>query len=286
VDIHHADAPPGSPVLLLLHGLEGTIRSHYIQGLIGEARTRGWHAAALIFRSCGEEPNRTRRFYHSGETSDLDFVIRHLESRHPHAPLLLAGVSLGGNVLLKYLGEQGNHVSDRIGAAAAVSVPFDLSRASRHIDRGFAKVYQRSFLQSLRRKAIARQERFEDLPSRDILAGANTLYAFDDVFTAPVHGFRDAEDYYTRSSSIRWLSEIRVRTLLLSAVDDPFLPRQVLDEVRGIAAGNPALEVEFTSHGGHVGFVEGQFPLQPRYYLERRVGDFLARQLAPVPSPR
>lgn len=283
MDIHHLDAPPGAapqtPVLLLFHGLEGTIRSHYIQGMLDQARRRGWRAGVMIFRSCGDELNRTPRFYHSGETTDMDLVIRHFEESFPGAPILLAGVSLGGNVLLKYLGEHGSSISPRIRGAAAVSVPFDLARASRHIDRGFSKVYQRRFLQSLRRKAAAKLERFPDIASRQAVETAHTLFAFDDCFTAPVHGFRDALDYYSQSSSITWLGNISINTLLLSSVDDPFLPSLVLDDVRVIAAENPALEVEFTARGGHVGFVTGRNPLRPDYYLDRRVVDFLARQL-------
>lgn len=281
LDIHHLDGPETAPTLLILHGLEGTIRSHYIQGLLAEARLRGWRASVLIFRSCGGELNRTPRFYHSGETTDLAFVLEHLESSFPSSRLLLTGVSLGGNVLLKYLGERGSDVSPSVRGAVAVSVPFDLSRSSRHIDRGFAKVYQRSFLRSLQRKAVAKVERFPDLLSGQPLGKVRTIFEFDDRFTALVHGFRNAEDYYTRSSSIRWLEGIRVETLMLSAVDDPFLPPQVLDEVRLIAGRNPSLHTEFTAHGGHVGFVEGESPFRARYYLERRAGDFLAHQLEP-----
>ena len=278
VDIHHLEAPDGAPLLVLLHGLEGTIRSHYIQGLLAQARARGWRAAVLIFRSCSEEMNRSQRFYHSGETTDIALALDHLSRKFPSSDIVLAGTSLGGNVLLKYLGEQGNGVSTRIKGAVAVSVPFDLSKSSGHINRGFARVYQRHFLRSLRRKAIAKLERYPDLVSAERLLEANTMFDFDNCFTAPVHGFLGAEDYYTRSSSIGWIDRVRVDTLLLSAVDDPFLPSQVLDEVRKRAQGNALLELEFTRNGGHVGFVGGH-PFKPDYYLERRTGDFLAHQL-------
>lgn len=279
LDLHHLDAPSGAPILVMLHGLEGSVRSHYIQGLLAEAKRRGWRAAVLIFRSCGNELNRARRSYHSGETTDVAFVLRHLESTFPQAPMVLAGVSLGGNVLLKFLGEQGRNISERIKGAAAVSVPYDLARSSRHIDEGFAKVYQWNFLRSLRRKAYAKLEKFPDLVSREALEQATTMFAFDDCFTAPVHGFENARDYYAKSSSINWLASISIKTLLLSAVDDPFLPPQVLDQVRGIAAKNPHLTVEFPPHGGHVGFVGGHNPLSPTYYLEKRVSEFLAHEL-------
>ena len=279
LDIHHLDAPDGAPLLVLLHGLEGTIRSHYIQGLLAQARARRWRAAVLIFRSCSDEMNRSRRFYHSGETADLALALDHLSRKFPRSPIVLAGASLGGNVLLKYLGEQGNGISPQIKGAVAVSVPFDLGRSSRHINRGFARVYQRHFLRSLRRKALAKLGRYPDLVSAERLHAAQTMYDFDDCFTAPVHGFLGAEDYYSRSSSIGWINRIGVSTLLLSAVDDPFLPPQVLDQVRVLANDNPALELEFTQRGGHAGFVGGT-PFKPDYYLERRVGDFLARSLA------
>lgn len=279
LDIHHLDASPGAPLLVLLHGLEGGVRSHYIQGLLGEASQRRWRAAVLIFRSCGEELNRARRFYHSGETSDLEFALDHLASRYPESPFVLAGVSLGGNVLLKFLGEQGIVASKRISAAAAISVPYDLSRAARHIDKGFSKVYQRSFIRSLQSKAIAKLERFPDLVPKDRVQSIRTMNDFDDILTAPLHGFRDAEDYYARSSALGWLGRISINTLLLSSADDPFLPSQVLDDVREVAHNNPCLHIEFTQQGGHVGFVEGSNPFQPRYYLEKRVGDFLAEHL-------
>lgn len=277
--MHHLDAPPGAPVLVVLHGLEGSVRSHYVQGLLDEARRRQWHAAVLVFRSCAGELNRARRFYHSGETGDLRFVIGHLENSFPSAPLVLAGVSLGGNVLLKFLGEETERISPRIRGAAAVSVPFDLARSSRFIDRGFSKVYQRRFIRSLKSKAFQKLDQFPDLASRDTLDAANTMFAFDDCFTAPVHGFRDATDYYFQSSSIRWIPTISINTLLLSAADDPFLPPEVLEEVRDIARSNPHLEVEFPPHGGHVGFVGGSSPFTPVYYLEKRVSEFLAAQI-------
>ena len=280
VVLHHLDAPEGAPILVLLHGLEGSVRSHYIQGLLRDAKARGWRAQVLVFRSCGGELNRSRRSYHSGETTDLAFVLDHLHSAFPSVPIVLAGVSLGGNVLLKYLGEQGRNISPRIKAGAAVSVPYDLAQSSRFIDQGFARVYQWNFLRSLRAKAIAKLQQFPDLFDSERFTSVRTMFDFDDLFTAPVHGFDGAADYYARSSSLGWLEGISIRTLLLSAVDDPFLPPEVLDQVRETARSNPNLEIEFPSHGGHVGFVEGSSPLSPVYYLEHRVGEFLAQELA------
>ena len=279
LDIVRLDAATGSPRLLVLHGLEGAPRSHYARGLFLEAARRGWAADLLLFRGCGPEQNRAARFYHSGETGDLDAVARQLLAADPSAPLLLAGVSLGGNVLLKWLGELGESVPDRVLGAAAVSVPYDLARASRHIDQGFSRVYQHHFLQSLRRKALAKLAQYPELVSRERIEAARTLYEFDDVVTAPVHGFEGATDYYSRSSSIHFLARIRVPTLLLSAFDDPFLPPDVLEQVRRVASGNASLETDFPQRGGHVGFVSGANPWRPFYYAEWRVTEFLQRVL-------
>jgi predicted alpha/beta-fold hydrolase len=275
LDLHRLDAPAGVPRLLILHGLEGTVRSHYAGGLLHEAQRRGWAADLLIFRSCGDEPNRALRLYHSGETADLDFVVRRLISEDPARPLLIAGVSLGGNVLLKWLGEQGDRTPEQL-RAAAVSVPFDLARGSRFLDRGFSRFYQAHFLRSLRRKALGKSTRYPNAIRPDVVLRARTLYDFDDLVTAPVHGFRDADDYYSRSSSLGFLAHIRRPTLLLSARDDPFLPHEVLDEVRDIARTNPSLHLEFVEHGGHVGFISGTLPWRPFYYAEWKVAEFLA----------
>ncbi len=280
LDIHRLRADPGAPRVLLLHGLEGTIRSHYAQGLLNEAARRGWGADLLIFRSCGSEMNRTRRFYHSGETTDAAFVLERISREFPDSPLALAGVSLGGNVLLKFLGERGTDLPSQLRAAAAISVPFDLSRSSRQINRGLSRLYQRFFLNSLRRKAREKAVRFPDLAPASRIAGIRTLEDFDNVITGPLHGFRSAQDYYERSSSLPWLERIRINTLLLSAVDDPMLPPEVLDEVREIASQNPALRLEFVDRGGHAGFIAGSVPWRPFYYAERRVGDFFAEQFA------
>jgi predicted alpha/beta-fold hydrolase len=188
-------------------------------------------------------------------------------------------VSLGGNELLKFLGERAAVLPRQLRAAAAISVPFDLERGARFIATGFARIYDRHFVRTLRSKALAKLERYPDLFDRSKLDRAMSIYDFDDAVTAPVHGFANAHDYYSRSSSLRWIEQIRLRTLLLSAVDDPFLPAEVLDEVREIAAGNPALSLEFTKHGGHVGFVAGRSPWRPFYYAEWRACEFLSAAL-------
>jgi len=275
LELHHlAPAKAESPRLLMLHGLEGTRESHYVGGFFARARDRGWGATLLVFRGCGAQPNVARRFYHSGETEDLDFVFKTLRQRDPGARWLVAGVSLGGNVLLKWLGERGPVARADVVAAAAVSVPFDLEAGARSIARGFSRVYDRSFLKSLRQKALTKLERIPGLFDRDRLERARTVFEFDDCVTAPVHGFADARDYYARSSSQRFLADIRIPTLLLSAEDDPFLPADVLRQVGVASAQNANLTVEFHPRGGHVGFVGGAWPWRARYYAENRVFAF------------
>jgi predicted alpha/beta-fold hydrolase len=279
LELRRLDAPAGAspetPRLLVLHGLEGTIHSHYLRGTLALAAQRGWAVDILIFRGCNGEVNRTRRLYHSGETTDLDFVARRLAATEPERPLVVAGFSLGGNVLLKWLGEQGSAVPPQLRAAAAISVPFDLERGSRHIERGFSRLYTRHFLRSLRVKALAKLERFPELFDRAALNRARTLFDFDEAVTAPVHGFAGAHEYYTRSSSIHFLSDIRIPTLVLNARDDPFLPRSVLDDVRKVSEDTAFITAEFPEKGGHVGFVSGRFPHQAQFYAEDRLIDFL-----------
>lgn len=279
VDVYRLEGPRDAPRLLFLHGLEGTIRSHYVAGFFGEAERRGWAADLLIFRGCGAEPNRAPRFYHSGETGDLEMALERVLVEHPRSPVVLAGVSLGGNVLLKFLGERGAQISDRVVAAAAVSVPFDLERGARFISTGFSRIYDRHFLRTLRQKALAKLERYPQLFDASALLRAETIYEFDDAVTAPVHGFEDAHDYYSRSSSLGFLDRVAVPTLLLSAIDDPFLPADVLDEVRDIARKNAHLDLEFTAHGGHVGFIGGRVPWRPVYYAEWRACEYLGSAL-------
>ncbi len=283
LEIRRLDAParaaPTVPRLLILHGLEGTIRSHYVLGLLDQVRRRGWAADVLLFRGCNGELPRAPRFYHSGETTDLDFVVGRLLEAQPHQPLVAVGVSLGGNVLLKWLGERGDTLPSAVRAAAAVSVPYDLEHGSRALERGFSRVYTAHFLRSLRRKALAKLADDPELFDATPLHAARTLTDFDDAVTAPVHGFESARDYYTRSSARHFLGGIRVPTLLLSAYDDPFLPREVLDDVRVLSVMNPYLTVEFHSRGGHVGFVSGRLPWRADYYAESRVLAYLEYQI-------
>jgi predicted alpha/beta-fold hydrolase len=276
IELHHLDGPAGAPRVLLLHGLEGSLDSHYVGGFFTQAARRRWAASLMLFRGCGSAANAAPRFYHSGETTDVAYVFDVLSRRWPATTWFAAGVSLGGNVLLKWLGERG---AVPLRAAAAVSVPFDLEAGARTISRGVSRIYDISFLRSLRRKASAKLTRYPDLFDRLRLERARNVFEFDDAVTAPVHGFESARDYYHRSSSRRFLGSVRVPTLLLSAFDDPFLPADVLAEVAGAAAANDCLTVEFHPSGGHVGFVGGPWPWRARYYAEERVFSFFDRAM-------
>ncbi len=280
VAVARLDAPrPNAPILTIFHGLEGTVHSNYAQGLMHEALVRGWGAAMLIWRTCDGRVPMAPRMYHSGETSDADFFIRRLAAEHPNSPLLATGVSLGGNVLLKWLGEQGVSAPTSLRAAAAISTPFDLAEGSRHLEQGFSRTYVWHFVRNLKRKARAALEVHPTLPvDRRRLEASRSFWDFDDCFTAPVHGFLDAKDYYTRSSSLPYLHRIRVPALLYSAEDDPFLPIRVLNQVRAVADSTPALHPQFTRRGGHVGWVSGS-PFSPVYHMESHVAAWLGRFL-------
>ena len=269
-----------APRFVLFHGLEGTERSHYVPSFFRAAQARGWGADLLLWRSCGGANNRAARFYHSGETEDASWFLHRLASMHPDAPLVACGVSLGGNVLTKLVGERDRPLPPTLVAAAGVSVPFDLARGSRFIGEGVSSMYQRWFLRTLRAKALEKASRYPDaFPSPSEIAGIRTLWEFDDRITGPLHGFAGAEDYYTRSSAKHFVAGARVPLLLLSATDDPFLPPDVLDEVRAAARENPLVHTEFVPHGGHVGFVAASGPFAPRSYLADRIPSFLSQFL-------
>lgn len=268
-----------TPRLFILHGLEGGVNSNYVRGLMREAQARGWNATLMLFRTCGPTPNRRPRSYHSGETTDPLAIIQKFAQQQPFAPIGAVGVSLGGNVLCKLLGQRGDGLPVQLQAAAAISAPFDLARASRYIGRGFGRVYENAFLRSLVPKAVQKIGRHPELSSLKPIQNARTIWQFDDEFTSPVHGFANAADYYAQSSSLQFLHGIRRPTLLLSAVDDPFLPPEVLDDVRAATAGNSAITLDFPAHGGHVGFTAGSAPWRPHYYAEHRAVQFIAEHL-------
>ncbi len=258
--------PPSGPLVLVLHGLEGSIRSPYAAGIVNTLAAAGYRVVLMHFRGCSGEPNRLPRSYHSGETGDLDTVVRELKRRHPERMFFALGYSLGGNALLKWLGEKGADAP--VDAAIAVSVPFDLSQAGHRLKRGFSRVYQWHLLGRLRRSVRRKAQRMELPITVDKLDAMRTFRQFDDQVTAPLHGFQDAEDYYGRCSSRQFLATIAVPTLIIHALDDPFMTRQAVPTDSELS---PSVTLELSDAGGHVGFVYGAFPWQPRYWLEERI---------------
>ena len=257
VDVDIVDGPATAPWVQLFHGLEGSSRSSYARALMGQVRERGWRGSVMHFRGCGGEPNLLPRAYHSGDSEEIDWVLRRLRERAGTAPLYAAGVSLGGNALAKWLGEHGEAAAAVVASAAAVCAPVDLTAAGEALERGLARMYARHFLTTLRVNALGRLERFPGLYDADAVRRSRTLRHFDDAVTAPLHGFRDAADYWRRASAKPWLASIRVPTLLLNARNDPFLPESALPTEREVS---PAVKLEFPDSGGHVGFVSGPFP--------------------------
>jgi len=237
-------AGKAGPALALFHGLEGGSSSHYARAIAAHAVARGWRAVVPHFRGCSGRLNRLARAYHSGDSAEVDWILRRLGARHA------VGVSLGGNVLLKWLGEQGEAAP--LQRAAAVSAPFDLAAAGAALERGFnRRSYTRAFLLTLKAKAFAKRTLGQLQFDERRMARLRTLREFDDLVTAPLHGFRDAQDYWARASSAPWLGRIRRPTLLVNARNDPFLPAAVLARV---PRDNPNLVLEFPQSGGHAGF--------------------------------
>jgi predicted alpha/beta-fold hydrolase len=268
IDVDWAGEARAPRLLVHFHGLVGSSRSHYARAIAARAARSGWRVALPHFRGCSGEPNRLARAYHSGDSAEAGWVLERLAASG--TPLCAAGVSLGGNVLLKWLGETGTGAARLVRRAAAVSAPLDLAASGNALAHGFNRaVYARHFLVTLRRKALAKLERHPGLADPSRVRAAATLRAFDDAVTAPLHGFRDADDYWARASSRPWLARIALPTLVLNARNDPFLPAAVLDAVAAESRDNPHLTLEFPPGGGHAGF-PGRGA-----WLARRVLDFL-----------
>ena len=276
-----------SALVLILHGLEGSSESTYAAGMLDAVSRQGWQAVLMHFRGCSGEANRARRSYHSGETDDLQFVAERITARYPGRVLFGLGFSLGGNVLLKWLGERGSDVPLR--AAIAISVPFDLACAAKALGKGFSRLYQWWLMRSL----VANLHRKFSKPVADnefsVVAATNSFWHFDDRVTAPLHGFANVHDYYAKCSSKQFLCAIRIPTLLIQSRDDPFLPAHCLPDRETMSE---YISTDFTEGGGHVGFVCGNWPWQARYWLEPRSLSFLRMfvdeapliQIRPTPS--
>jgi uncharacterized protein len=265
--------PSSVPLVVLFHGLEGSSRSHYALALMAEAARQGWGGVVVNFRGCSGELNRLPRAYHSGDSAEIDWILRRLKREHA-GPLYAAGVSLGGNALLKWLGETGTDAHAVVEKAAAVSAPVDLMAAGNTLDRGVNLVYVRHFLRSMKQKSLAKLDRFPGLFDAARIRAAYTLREFDDVVTAPLHGFRDTDDYWTRASSKPLLPEIAVPTLMINARNDPFLPCGALPSLHEVSA---SVLLEQPESGGHVGFISGPFP-GDLSWVPRRILDFFCVQ--------
>ncbi len=262
IDLDWAEGGSG-PLLALFHGLEGGSSSHYARKVAAQAMARGWRCVVPHFRGCSGERNRRARAYHSGDSVELDWILRRLR------PEFAAGVSLGGNVLLKWLGEQGTGAAQIVRRAVAVSAPIDLAASGRTLDEGLnRRLYAAHFLATLKPKAHAKIARHRLAIDVARVSRARTLHEFDDLITAPLHGFRDADDYWARAASGPWLEHIRVPTLVLNALNDPFLPPAPL--AAAVRRASPHVVLEFPAAGGHAGF-PGR-----GHWLARRILEFCA----------
>jgi predicted alpha/beta-fold hydrolase len=275
IDVARLPGPAGAPLVALFHGLEGGSSSFYAGALARELGRRAWRGVVPHFRGCSGEPNRLPRAYHMGDADEIGWILRRLRGESSGAALFAVGVSLGGNALLKWLGEDAR-AKDVLAAAAAVSAPVDVMAAGDALGRGFNLVYTRAFLSTMKEKGEQKIARFPGLFDGEAMHRARTLREFDDVVTAPLHGFRDTDDYWTRASAKRVLGRIGVPTLLLNARNDPFMPEAALprrDEV------SPSVRLEFPDEGGHASFVSAPFPGNLDW-MPQRVTAFFAEATA------
>lgn len=276
VDLAWTEQPedsPAKPIVFVLHGLEGSINSHYAKGMMNSIKEKGWIGVLMHFRGCSGRPNRQGPSYHSGDTWDVHYCTQFLKDRFAKRPLAIIGFSLGGNVLTRYLSEDQNNPFD---CAAVICAPLHLASCSVRIGKGFSKVYQKYLVDMLKDSTHAKIKL--DLISHlssDELAKIHTLYDFDDKVTAPINGFEGATDYYEQSSGIFVLDKISKPTLIIHALDDPFLCHEYLQQ---LPKEHQHINFEISNRGGHVGFISGSNPLKPQYWLEHRVLNFIEQQ--------
>jgi len=261
------------PIVILLHGLEGSINSPYTKGILRTIHNNSWQGLLMHFRGCSGRHNRLMRSYHSGETGDLHTLVSALKERYPNRDIAAIGVSLGGNVLLKYLGEQGDKCLLKV--AMAISVPFVLADSAKHLDKGFSKIYQYHLISRLRKKMMDKFKNQSPLINLTKLKEWNNFYKFDHNVTAIIHGFESADDYYTRSSSKQFLKNIKTPTLILHSQDDPFMSQKAVPTIRELS---PSITFELSKYGGHVGFIYGNTPFNTKYWIEKRLVEFFKPQ--------
>jgi len=257
IDVDFVDAAVDAPTLVLFHGLEGSSRSHYAISVALACRSLGWRLLLPHFRGCSGELNRRPRAYHSGDSAEIDWILRRTRDSVAGARIHAAGVSLGGNALLKWAGEQGAAAADVVSGVAAFCAPLDLAACGHHLARGFNRIYTQHFLNTLKRGAGERLQRFPGLFDESRMRQARTLWDFDDAVTGPIHGFAGADDYWQQSSAKAWLKSIAVPALAVNPKNDPFLPASHLPDASQVAA---SVRLEQPAAGGHVGFVGGSLP--------------------------
>ena len=277
IDVDFANHPrvPDAPLLVIFHGLEGSSGSHYAQALTNAARVRGWASCVPHFRGCSGELNLGPRAYHSGDFEEIDWILRRLQSGHS-GPLVAVGISLGGNALMRWAGELGTGAVKVVRAIASVCSPLDLAASGWAIGRGFNRqVYTRMFLRSMVPKALQKLEQHPGLFSRGDLLAARDLYAFDNVVTAPLHGFKNTDDYWKRASGKPHMAAIKVPALALNALNDPFIPAWSLPTPGEVSS---SVTLWQPAQGGHVGFPSGSFPANVRV-MPDAVTAFLASHL-------
>jgi len=257
IDVDHVDGPPDAPLLVLFHGLEGSANSHYAISTALACRKAGWRLALPHFRGCSGELNHRPRAYHSGDSAEIDWILRRLYAANASRPLHAAGVSLGGNALLKWAGEQREAASQVVTGVIGICPPLDLAACGHHLATGFNRIYTQHFLSTLKAISAARLRQHPGLFDETHMRAAINLYQFDDAVTAPVHGFAGADDYWARSSAKPWLKSIAIPALVINPRNDPFLPARHLPKTADVA---PCVRLEQPASGGHVGFVRGPFP--------------------------
>lgn len=269
IDLQYYDCNEMKPLVILMHGLEGSSKSAYMRRMINALAAIDYGVIAMHFRGCSGEQNRLVRTYHAGDTADFDYVIKLLRQRFPNRKLMAIGYSLGGNVLLKWLARSNN--KEHLDSAVAVSVPFLLDQAVKRLNHGFSKFYQWLFIKTLRNKIICKSQTVPIPLDLNALSTIKNLRDFDDKITAPLHGFIDAKDYYIQASSRPLLKNITVNTLLLHAKDDPFLFNYAIPTHADLSS---QVSLEVLPKGGHIGFVSGILPGRAKYWLETRILQF------------
>lgn len=267
IDLDFVDAAPGQPLVVLFHGLEGNSDSHYARALMAAVQQRGWAGVVVHFRGCSGELNEAPRFYHSGDAAEVDWILRRLHPQQTGRSLYVCGVSLGGNALLRWLGEH-QHQADFVQAACSVSAPLDLAQGGAALGSGFNMLYTTVFLRTLKPKCLQKLVQYPGLFDRQRMLAARDLYAFDNVVTAPLHGYASTEDYWRRASAKFILNDITLPTLVLNAQNDPFLPGRYLP-----MQAAACVTLEYPEQGGHVGFAGGSFSANNRW-LPKRVLHF------------